>query len=39
MYTLIATARLNGLDPRAWIADVLARIVDTPQGRLSDLLP
>lgn len=39
MYTLIATARLNDVDPQAWIADVFARIADTPQGRLSDLLP
>jgi len=39
MYTLIATARLNDVDPQAWLADVLGRIADTPQGRLSDLLP
>lgn len=39
MYTLIATARLNDVDPQAWLADVLARIADTPQSRLSDLLP
>ena len=39
MYTLIATASLNDVDPQAWIADVFARIADTPQGRLSDLLP
>jgi transposase len=34
MYTLIATARLNDIDPQAWLADVLARIADTPQSRL-----
>ena len=28
MYTLIATAKLNDIDPRAWLADVLARIAD-----------
>lgn len=39
MYTLIATAKLNDVDPKAWLADVLARIADTPQGRLADLLP
>lgn len=39
MYTLTGTAKLNDLDPQAWLADVLARIADTPQGRLSDLLP
>lgn len=39
MYTLIGTAKLNDVDPQAWLADVLARIADTPQGRLADLLP
>ena len=39
MYTLIATAKLNDVDPQAWLADVLARIADTPQHRLADLLP
>ncbi len=31
MYSLIVTARLNNVDPQAWLADVLARIADTPQ--------
>ena len=39
MYTLIATAKLNDVDPQAWLADVLTRIADTPQHRLADLLP
>src|SRR3546814_12264176 len=39
MYTLIATARLNDVDPQAWLADVLARIADLPQTRLAALLP
>ena len=39
MYSLIVTARLNGIDPQAWLADVLARIADTPTPRLPDLLP
>ena len=38
MYTLIQT-KLNDVDPEAWLADVLARIADTPQTTLSDLLP
>jgi hypothetical protein len=39
MYSLIVTAKLNGADPRAWLADVLARIADHPASRLHDLLP
>jgi hypothetical protein len=39
MATLIMTAKLNDLDPQAWLADVLARIASTPQGRLNELLP
>jgi transposase len=39
IYTLIGTAKLNGVDPQAWLADVLERIADTPQTRLTDLLP
>ncbi|WP_029006385.1 IS66 family transposase [Azorhizobium doebereinerae] len=39
MYGLIGTAKLNDVDPQAWLADVLARIADTPQTRLHELLP
>ena len=39
MYTLIQTAKLNNVDPQAWLADVLARIADTPQTQISELLP
>ncbi|UOM36894.1 IS66 family transposase [Acuticoccus sp. I52.16.1] len=39
MATLIGTAKLNDIDPQAWLADVLARIAATPQGRLPELLP
>jgi len=39
MYGLIATARLDDVDPQAWLADVLARIADSPTSRLDDLLP
>jgi transposase len=39
MATLIMTAKLNDIDPQAWLADVLARIASLPQGRLRELLP
>jgi hypothetical protein len=39
MATLIATAKLNDIDPLVWLADVLARIAATPQTRLHELLP
>jgi transposase len=39
IYTLIHTAKLNGLDPRAWLADMLRRIADHPASRLGELLP
>ena len=39
LYTLIQTARLNHVDPQAWLADVLARIADHPATRLHELLP
>jgi len=39
IYTLIGTAKLNDIDPQAWLTDVLARIADTPQNRLGELLP
>ena len=39
MATLIMTAKLNDVDPLAWLADVLARIAGIPQGRLHELLP
>jgi len=39
IYTLIETAKLNDVDPRSWIADVLARIGDHPMKRIDDLLP
>lgn len=37
--SLIATARLNGLDPEAYLRHVLERIADHPVGRIADLLP
>jgi transposase len=39
VYTLIETAKLNGTDPRAWLADVLSRINDHNIHKLDQLLP
>ncbi len=39
MYSLIVTAKLNDVDPQAWLADVLARIADHPSHQLDELLP
>jgi len=39
IYTLITTAKLNDVDPQAWLRDVLRRIADHPASRLADLLP
>jgi transposase len=38
-YTLIETAKLNGVDPQAWLADTLARIPDHKINRIDELLP
>ncbi len=38
-YTLVRTARLNGLEPEAWLTDVIARIGAHPINRLAELLP
>jgi len=38
-YTLIETAKLNGVDPQAWLTDVLGRIADHKINRLDELLP
>ena len=37
--TIIETAKMNGLDPQAYLADILARIHDHKINRLDDLLP
>jgi transposase len=39
IYTLIETAKLNVIDPQAWLTDVLARLPDHPAKRIADLLP
>lgn len=38
-YTLVRTARLNGVEPEAWLSDVIARIGAHPINRLAELLP
>jgi transposase len=39
MYSLIVTAKLNDVDPQAWLGDVLARIAEHPAHRIDQLLP
>ena len=39
MTSLIVTAKMNDVDPQAWLADVLARIADHPANQLDELLP
>ena len=39
LYSLIVTAKLNDIDPQAWLADVLTRIAEHPANRLDELLP
>jgi transposase len=39
IYTLIQSAKLNGIDPQAWLADVLARLPDHPASKVAELLP
>jgi transposase len=39
MYSLIVTAKLNNVDPQAWLADVLGRIAAHPARRIDELLP
>ena len=38
-YTLIETAKLNGVDPQAWLTDTLTRIADHKINRIDELLP
>lgn len=38
-YTLIETAKLNGVDPQAWLTDMLTRVADHPARRIDDLMP
>jgi transposase len=39
MYSLIITCKMNGVDPQAWLADVLTRIAGQPAHRLDELTP
>ena len=39
MYSMIVTAKMNDVDPQAWLADVLARIAEHPAHRPDELLP
>ena len=39
LYSLIVTAKINDVDPQAWLADVLARIADHPVHRIDELMP
>jgi transposase len=39
LYSLIVSAKMNDVDPQAWLADVLARIAAHPASRIDDLLP
>lgn len=36
-YTLIETAKMNGVDPQAWLTDVLTRIADHKITRIDEL--
>jgi hypothetical protein len=39
MYSLITTAKMNDVDPQAWLADILARIASHPAHRIEELMP
>jgi len=39
MYSLIETAKLNGVNPQAYLADILSRIAGHPAKRIAQLLP
>jgi transposase len=39
MYSMIGTAKLNSIDPQAWLADIIARISNLQVSKLPDLLP
>lgn len=39
MYSLIVTAKMNDIDPQAWLADVLARVAEHPARDIDALLP
>ncbi|SFL54081.1 transposase domain-containing protein, partial [Azotobacter beijerinckii] len=39
IYSLLLTARLNGLDPAAWLKDTLEKLPSWPHRQLDELLP
>jgi transposase len=39
IYSLIGTAKLNGIDPESYLSNALSRIAEHPINRIEDLLP
>jgi hypothetical protein len=39
IYSLVATAKLHGVEPFAYLKDILCRIADHPYSRVAELLP
>jgi hypothetical protein len=39
IYTIVETCKMNGINPQAYLADVIERIADHPANRVDELLP
>ncbi len=39
LQSLVSSCQINGVDPQAYLSDVLIRIQDHPQSQIDDLLP